>query len=91
MTSQSNREREPRPNVKAEHPDPEAAARNPQDGEDRPGFDLGGASEEGRKGGPKNTIPGGPRGGAVPDAPTGRGRSGSEASGPTAGSGKPRF
>ncbi len=80
------------PKVKTEHPDPMAAGRKPEGGEDRPGFDLGGSSEEGRTGGPKTTIPGGPRtdvagdaSGATPSA-AGSGAGG----GPTSGSGRPK-
>lgn len=75
------------PKVKTEHPDPKAAERKPEGGEDRPGFDLGGASEEGRTGGSKTTIPGGPRtdvaGGASGATPSAGG-------GPTSGSGRPK-
>lgn len=41
------------------------ADRSPEGGTDRPGMDLGGASEEGREG-PNETIPGGPRTDAAP-------------------------
>lgn len=50
------------PKVPTERPDPNAAARNPSPGsEDRPGFDLGGASEENATGVGSNTVPGGPK------------------------------
>ena len=53
------------PKVPTERPDPEAAGRDPQRGaEDRPGFDLGGSSEEGATGVGSATTPGGPRGSA---------------------------
>ena len=49
------------PIVGAEHPDPNAAGRDPQAGaEDRPGFDLGGAVGEETTVG-SNTVPGGPK------------------------------
>src|SRR5919112_4621435 len=48
------------PQVPQERPDPEAAAR-PSEGGDRPGFDLGGASEEATGVG-SSVIPGGPKG-----------------------------
>jgi len=52
------------PRVPTEHPDAEAAARDPGPGaHDRPGFDLGGAVDESNKtqvG--SGTIPGGPKG-----------------------------
>jgi hypothetical protein len=52
------------PRVPTEHPDPEAAARDPGPGaQDRAGFDLGGAVDESNKtqvG--SSTIPGGPKG-----------------------------
>ncbi len=52
------------PRVPTEHPDPEAAARDPGPGaQDRAGFDLGGAVDESNKtqvG--SSTIPGGPTG-----------------------------
>ncbi len=50
------------PNVPVERPDPAAASRPPKGGgEDRPGFDLGGASGDETAVG-SNTIPGGPKG-----------------------------
>lgn len=49
-----------------EVPDPEVAARPPANGRDRPGADLGGASKENRKLGPRTTVPGGPKRGPVP-------------------------
>ncbi len=48
------------PQVPQERPDSKAAAR-PVKGGDRPGFDLGGASEEATGVG-SNVIPGGPKG-----------------------------
>ncbi|MCB5174930.1 MULTISPECIES: hypothetical protein [Microvirga] len=51
------------PKVPTERPDPEVADRKPEGGgEDRPGFDLGGASPENETGVGSSTIPGGPRG-----------------------------
>jgi hypothetical protein len=68
------------PRVPTEHPDPEAAGRKPEKGEDRPGFDLGGSSEEGRLG-PTETRPGGPQGspeiGSTRGGPAGSGGGGS--------------
>ena len=55
-------ERRSGPRVPEEHPDPKEAARQPG-GEDRAGFDLGGAKEEGT-GVSSKTIPGGPKGSA---------------------------
>jgi hypothetical protein len=79
------------PKVKTEHPDPKAAGRKPEGGEDRPGFDLGGSSEEGRKG-PTNTIPGGPLTSPSGGVASGGAGGGSDAGGgPTAGSGGPRI
>lgn len=50
------------PRVPAEHPDPDAAARDPGPGaQDRPGFDLGGSVEDANTIG-SNTVPGGPKG-----------------------------
>ncbi|RDI62455.1 hypothetical protein [Microvirga subterranea] len=50
------------PRVPTERPDPKAANRKPEAGsEDRPGFDLGGASDENTTGVGSNTVPGGPR------------------------------
>ncbi|WP_230529846.1 hypothetical protein [Microvirga roseola] len=50
------------PRVPTERPDPKEADRNPGfDAKDRPGFDLGGASEENATGVGSNTVPGGPR------------------------------
>ena len=44
-----------------QNPDPKAAARGPKEGgEDRPGFDLGGAKD--RTGTGSNVVPGGPKG-----------------------------
>lgn len=52
------------PKVPTERPDLEAAARGGgPDPEDRPGFDLGGASD--KDGATGNVIPGGPRGDAA--------------------------
>ena len=67
------------PKVPTERPDPEAAARDPKgDAEDRPGFDLGGAVEEGNRSGVgSTTIPGGPKG----DTPVGTGGGGSSTAG----------
>lgn len=48
------------PKVKTEYPPKDVADRRTEGGEDRPGADLGGASDDGRQG-PTNTIPGGPR------------------------------
>jgi len=48
------------PQVLQERPDPKAASR-PSKGEDRPGFDLGGAGENATGVG-SNTVPGGPKG-----------------------------
>jgi len=52
------------PRVPTEHPDAEAAGRDPEPGsQDRPGFDLGGAvdpSDKTQVG--SGTIPGGPKG-----------------------------
>ncbi len=50
------------PKVPTERPDPKAATRKPHEGgEDRPGFDLGGASGDNATGVGSSTIPGGPR------------------------------
>jgi hypothetical protein len=50
------------PRVPAERPDAGAASRPPKGGgEDRPGFDLGGATDEATGVG-SNTVPGGPKG-----------------------------
>jgi len=50
------------PSVPTEHPDPKAADRKPEAGsEDRPGFDLGGASSENTTAVGSNTVPGGPK------------------------------
>lgn len=49
------------PQVPLERPDPKAAARPAKGGEDRPGFDLGGANRKGTGVG-SGTIPGGPKG-----------------------------
>ena len=50
------------PKVPTERPDPKAAARDPgSDAEDRPGFDLGGATGDNETGVGSSTIPGGPR------------------------------
>ena len=60
------------PKVPAERPDPQAAARDPAAGsEDRPGFDLGGATDKTGTG--SNTVPGGPKGSPVAGT-TGAGR-----------------
>ena len=65
MTSNRTDERGLKPQVPTERPDPKAAARDPGPGaEDRPGFDLGGATDEPTTVG-SNTIPGGPRGTAA--------------------------
>ncbi len=48
------------PKVPTEYPDAQAAQSKPHKGGDRPGFDLGGSSEAGRRG-PVNTLPGGPQ------------------------------
>src|SRR4051794_35445205 len=47
--------------VPEERPDPKVAAKRPEAGEDRPGFDLGGAKGDATTIG-SNTIPGGPKG-----------------------------
>lgn len=59
-----------RPKVDTEYPNREAAKEKPRQGEDRPGFDLGGSEEE-QPSGPTtgNTIPGGPKNGPVPGQP----------------------
>ena len=49
------------PRVPEEHPDPKEAARKTSGGEDRPGFDLGGADGD-KSGVDSNVIPGGPKG-----------------------------
>jgi hypothetical protein len=58
------RNRNSGPRVPTERPDPEEAARNPGFGaQDRPGFDLGGSTDESSKtevG--SSTVPGGPKG-----------------------------
>lgn len=79
-------ERDLAPQVPTERPDPKAAARDPGPGaEDRPGFDLGGATEEEQTGSGSNTVPGGPRG---TRSPGNEGDAGSEdGSEPTGGSG----
>jgi hypothetical protein len=65
------------PRVPTERPDPKAAGRKPgAGGEDRPGFDLGGASGDSTTGVGSNTVPGGPRSSAA---------SGTNASGRAAG------
>ena len=78
------------PKVPTEYPDPEAATRRSGGEQDRPGFDLGGATPDGRKG-PVNTMPGGPvnppAGGSSGNSAHGMG--GSEASGAPDGSGGP--
>ena len=78
------------PKVPTEYPDPQAAAEGSAGGEDRPGFDLGGSTPDGRKG-PVNTMPGGPptppAGGTSGDSAHGMG--GSEGSGAPDGSGGP--
>lgn len=57
-------QREPR--VTTERPDPKEADRKPDSGaQDRPGFDLGGATEDNATGVGSNTVPGGPRGSAA--------------------------
>jgi hypothetical protein len=62
MTPDKSDSRALEPRVPTERPDPRAAARDPGPGaEDRPGFDLGGATEEPGTVG-SNTVPGGPRG-----------------------------
>lgn len=79
--------------TKAERTRAEVADRKPEGGEDRPGFDLGGASQENRENGPKNTTPGGPRSGPVPGGAaksSGGGTLGSSGSGPTDGTGGAR-
>jgi len=51
--------------VPEERPDPKIAAQQPEAGEDRPGFDLGGAkgvANGDAHGVGSNTIPGGPKG-----------------------------
>ena len=61
------------PEVATERPDPAAAAQKSESGgEDRPGFDLGGARDA-TPGGGKSTIPGGPKGSAA-SGTTGAGR-----------------
>jgi hypothetical protein len=65
-------ERRAEPRVPTERPDREAAARTPRSGEDRPGFDLGGAKGE-KTGVGSTTIPGGPKG-SVPDGTDATGR-----------------
>lgn len=55
------------PRVPTERPDREAAARDPRPGaKDRPGFDLGGASDENTTGIGSTVVPGGPKGGDKP-------------------------
>jgi hypothetical protein len=50
------------PNVPVDRPDAAAASRPPKGGgEDRPGFDLGGATGDATAVG-SNTVPGGPKG-----------------------------
>ena len=78
------------PKVPTEYPDPAAAAQGSSGKQDRPGFDLGGSTPDGRKG-PVNTMPGGP---VNPPAGGTSGGSahemgGSEGSGPPDGSGSP--
>jgi len=69
-------ERQPGPKVPVERPDPKAASRPPNEGgEDRPGFDLGGATDDATGAG-STVIPGGPKGSAA---------SGTNASGRAAG------
>jgi hypothetical protein len=66
------------PKVPTERPDPEAAAKKPGQSEDRPGFDLGGSSDEaGGNGVGSGTIPGGPKG----DVAVGTSGTGSRGSG----------
>lgn len=61
------------PKVPTERPDPAAAAHTPEGGgEDRPGFDLGGAQDP-APGGGRSTIPGGPKGSPA-SGTTGAGR-----------------
>jgi hypothetical protein len=49
------------PKVPTETADPKAAGRKPQDGADRPGFDLGGSSDPASKDA-AGLAPGGPKG-----------------------------
>jgi hypothetical protein len=53
-------DRRAEPRVLTERPDREAAARTPRSGEDRPGFDFGGAKGE-KTGVGSTTVPGGPK------------------------------
>jgi hypothetical protein len=71
-----------KPKVPIERPDRDAAARDPRPGaEDRPGFDLGGATGTSPAEG-ASTIPGGPKGGPAPgSAATGRASGVSDPSG----------
>jgi hypothetical protein len=63
------------PKVPTERPDPAAAAQNPEGkGQDRPGFDLGGAADE-APGAGSNTMPRGPKGSPA-SGQTATGRSG---------------
>lgn len=75
---------------KAGRPNPAAARRRTKSGKDRPGFDIGGASPEGRRG-VHTTIPGGPRSGPFPGGTAQRRRGGGAGSGggPTDGTSDP--
>ena len=66
-----------KPKVPTEQPDPKAAASGGGAGEDRPGFDLGGAKDRSGAALSATTTPGGPKG----DPSLGSGGSGSRGSG----------
>ncbi|HEX2556056.1 MAG TPA: hypothetical protein VHL98_20350 [Microvirga sp.] len=69
------------PKVPAEHPDPKAAARGGS-GQDRPGFDLGGAKGgDNATGVGSSTIPGGPRSSPGAGTTTGLGDGATDTSG----------
>ena len=91
MASEKDQDKGLQPKVPTERPNREAASRDPEGGQDRPGFDLGGASED-EPSGPKNTIPGGPRSSPAGRAATGAasGAGSGEGSGPTSGAGRPK-
>jgi hypothetical protein len=70
------------PKVPTEHPAPKAAARGPKSGgEDRPGFDLGGAKGDNATGVGSSTIPGGPRSSPGTGTTTGLGDGSTDTSG----------
>ena len=69
------------PKVPAEHPDPKAAGRGGS-GQDRPGFDLGGAKgADNATGVGSSTIPGGPRSSPGAGTATGLGDGATDTSG----------